>query len=122
MNDYFQTKSTFFIKSATRKNNSIFFNLMIHSINDDFDTFVLKSAQGTNQQLKKRQKYEVQPRFIKAGLFYQSKYANVRQHGVAQRISVCEILKSKGTKNFTKGLLEEATRDYEQVGNIVGIY
>lgn len=82
---------------------------------DDFKTFLAKSAQGTPQQLKRRNKYEALPTFLKAGLFYQPKFANVRQQGVPQRIAVCEIMKNKGTKNYVNNNIEGAIQDYEQV-------
>ena len=94
---------------------------MALSATDDFKTFLIKSSQGTPQQLKKRQKYEALPSFTKAGLYYQPNFVSVRQQGIPQRISACEILKSKGTRHFVNNDIAEAIQEYQKV-NIRGLF
>lgn len=66
------------------------------------------------QMLSRRQKFESQPIFIKAGLYYLNKYENVRKQSFIQKLIVSEHLKQNGNQFFKNGELEKASHEYEQ--------
>lgn len=83
---------------------------------EDFDTLMKQAVSiKTGQMMSKRRKFEVQPLFIKAGLYYLVKFSNVRRQGFYQRYAVSDHLKVKGNKLFKEEKVEEAAREYEQV-------
>ncbi len=66
------------------------------------------------QMLSRRQKFESQPIFIKAGLFYLHKFENVRKQNFNQKIIVCEYLKENGNFSFKMMDFEKSCHSYEQ--------
>lgn len=73
----------------------------------------------TNQMVQKRKKFESQPLFLKAGLYFLAKYDNVRKQGFYQRYAVSDHLKVRGNKLFKAESVELAAREYEQALSIL---
>lgn len=78
------------------------------------DIFQQAVSIKNSQMLSKRQKFESQPIFIKAGLFYLTKYENVRKQKFFQKFIVSEHLKQNGNAFFKAGEHEKAAHEYEQ--------
>ena len=64
--------------------------------------------------LSRRQKFEAQPLFIKAGLYYLNKFSNVRTQSFIQRYIVSEYLKQSGNTFYKSNDLDKAAHEYEQ--------
>lgn len=85
---------------------------------DDFKELMQQAVSiKSGQMLEKRRNFEQLPVFVKAGLYYQPKYHNVRQQGFHQRLSVAELLKLKGNKEFSLQKYDQAAHLYEQVSD-----
>jgi len=83
---------------------------------EDFDSLMKQAVSiKTGQMLDKRRKFESLPLFIKAGLYYLVKFANVRKQGFFQRYATSDHLKARGNRLFKEEKAEQAAREYEQV-------
>ena len=82
----------------------------------------------SRDNIEKRKKFESQPAFVKAGLYYQSKFKSVRYQNFYQRFVVSELLIAKGNTELSIGKYREAARNFEQVvflnflGGLLSIY
>lgn len=74
---------------------------------------------NSGNNVEKRKKFDSQPVFVKAGLYYHSKYQAVRFQSFYQRFVVSEMLMAKGNDEFVRGKFQEAARNFEQVGNFL---
>lgn len=61
-----------------------------------------------------QQQFRAQPRFVRAGLMYASKYSSVHAQPPALRVFACELLKNQGSLEFKNTDLVAALRFYEE--------
>lgn len=69
----------------------------------------------SSQSAAKRKKFDALPLFIKCGLYYSEKFANVREQEFFPRYFCCELLKNTGNQMYQEGEHDKAARSYEQV-------
>lgn len=60
-------------------------------------------------------KFNSEPNFIKAGLYYIKQFENTRKQFFWQKYFASEILKNTGNYYYKKGNLERAINEYEKV-------
>ena len=82
------------------------------------DIFQQAVSIKNGQMLSRRQKFESQPVFLKAGLFYLAKFENVRSQTCAQRLIVAEYLKEKGNFYYKNHEFDKSAHEYEQALSI----
>lgn len=78
------------------------------------DIFQQAVSIKNSQMLSRRHKFESQPLFLKAGLYYLNKYENVRKQNFDQKFIVCEYLKQNGNTYFKNNEFDKAEHEYEQ--------
>ena len=78
------------------------------------DIFQQAVSIKNSQMHSRRQKFEAQPQFVKAGLYYLNKFESVRAQGFHQRFVVAEFLKQNGNNHFKANELDKAAHEYEQ--------
>jgi len=78
------------------------------------DIFQQAVSIKNSQMQSRRQKFESQPQFVRAGLYYTNKYENVRNQNFNQKLIVSEYLKQSGNSHFKANEFEKAAHEYEQ--------
>eukprot|EP01017_Pseudomicrothorax_dubius_P026919 TRINITY_DN3046_c0_g1_i10.p1 TRINITY_DN3046_c0_g1~~TRINITY_DN3046_c0_g1_i10.p1 ORF type:complete len:532 (-),score=111.04 TRINITY_DN3046_c0_g1_i10:174-1769(-) len=86
---------------------------------EEFDQLLRQAVSiKSSESAAKRKIFDSLPLFIKCGLFYYEKYANVRKQAFLPRYNTCEMLKAEGNRLFSQAIYEKATRTYEQALSI----
>ena len=62
----------------------------------------------------KKKKFEKMPAFLKAGVYYTNKLAEVRQQPYHQRLFAYELIVSEANSEFYRGQFDRACRKYEE--------